>query len=59
MNIEPLSVFKPNSKHSREIKAICSLEMFIRKFHSEKQLATTNTGFFNATISHFKRIQKG
>lgn len=39
------------------LTAIYMIDLFIKYFYTEQQLATTATGYFNETYNHFKRIQ--
>jgi hypothetical protein len=39
------------------LDAIYAIDLFIKLFYTEQQLATTATGYFNETYNHFKRVQ--
>lgn len=51
-----LDIFLKPSETKRALDSIYLLDYLMRLFYQPIQLATTATGFFNATLQNFKRI---
>lgn len=50
------SIWTDNTEVKRGLDVIYVMDLYMKMFNTEQQLATTATGYFNETYHNFKRV---